>query len=146
MAATTHQVRQRPPLRALGLAAVLMLVGVVLVLMAEVIDSALALVVIGLIVIGLGLALFGASVWVARTSRVHVVLDEDGYVIKGRDRTEAGAWKDVTRVTRGADRATLHHVDGTRVQLVVARGGEADLDALGEDIARRLDANRGYGA
>mgnify|MGYP000966872978 FL=1 len=48
------------------------------------------------------------------------------------------------RVTRGSDRMTLHRKDGTRVQLVVARGAHADLDALGADIARRLDANRGY--
>ena len=77
--------------------------------------------------------------------RVHVVLDDDGYVIQCRDATEAGKWADVGRVTRNNDRITLYHKDGTRVQLRVTRGGSADLDALGEDIARRLDANRGYG-
>lgn len=145
MAASTHQVRQRPPLRALGLAAVLMLVGLVLVLMAELLDSNVPLLVLGFVVIGLGLVLFGTSVWLARSMRVHVVLDDDGYVIQGRDASEAGKWADVGRVTRGNDRITLYHKDGTRVQLLVTRGGSADLDLLGADIARRLDASRGYG-
>jgi hypothetical protein len=47
-------------------------------------------------------------------------------------------------VTRGRGRITMHRKDGTRVRLVVARGGQADLDALGADIAARLDVNRGY--
>lgn len=145
MAASTHQVRQRPPLRALGLSAVLMLVGLVLVLMAELLDSNAPLLVLGFVVIALGLVLFGISVWVVRTMRIHVVLDEDGYVIQGRDATEAGKWADVGRVTRGNDRITLYHKDGTRVQLRVSHGDGSDLDALGDDISRRLDANRGYG-
>ena len=144
MPATTHRVRQRPPLRALGLSAILMLVGVVVVLMAQLLEENLPLLVIGLVVIALGFALFGVSTWVARAMRVHVILDEDGYVLQGRDTTESGRWSDVGRVTRGSNRMTRHRKDGTRVQLVVARGAHADLDALGADIARRLDANRGY--
>ncbi|MCB0910443.1 MAG: hypothetical protein KDB60_02370 [Propionibacteriaceae bacterium] len=146
MAASTHQVRQRPPLRALALSAILMFVGIMLVLMAQLLDSNVALLAVGLVVVALGFALFAASAWVARAMRVHVVLDEDGYVLQGRDATEAGKWSDVGRVTRGRDRITLHHRDGTRVQLVVARSAGADLDALGADIAEHLDANRGYGA
>ncbi len=146
VAASMHQVRQRPHVRALGLSAVIMLVGVVVVLMAQLLEANLPLLVVGLVVIGLGFALLGAAVWVARAARVHVVLDEEGYVLQGRDLTETGKWSDVGRVTRGNDRITLHHKDGTRVQLLVARSASADLDALGADIAQRLDANRGYGS
>jgi len=146
VASTTHQIRQRPPLRALALAAVLMLVGLVLVLMAEILDSNLWLTVAGLIVVGAGLALFGTA-WVSsRTSRVQVVLDEDGYVIKGRESALSGRWADVKRLTRGPDRITLHRGDGRRVQLVVPGGHPSELDDLGTDITRRLDADRGYGS
>lgn len=139
-----HLVRQRPTLRALGLAAVGMLVGVVVLLMAELLDSNGWLPAAGLLIIGASLGLFGASLWLARTTRVHVVLDEDGYVLQGRDGSESGQWGDVVRVTRGPDRISIHHKDGTCARLLVARGAVADLDALGEDISRRLDANRGY--
>lgn len=141
-----HRVRQRPPLRALVLSAGLMLVGLVLVLMAELLDRNLPLAVAGLVVLGLGVVLFGVSFWVARATRVEVVLDEQGYAIQGRDTAQSGRWADVRRVTRAADRISLFRADGTRVQLVVPRGRPADLDALGADIARRLDADRGYGA
>lgn len=146
MPASTHQVRRRPPLRPLALSALLMLVGIVLVLMAGLLDANVPLLVLGLVVIGLGFALLAAAAWVAWVTRVYVVLDDDGYLLQGRDSTESGKWSDVGRVTRGSDRITLHHKDGTRVQLVVSRSASADLDALGTDIARHLDANRGYGA
>lgn len=145
MVASTHQIRQGPQVRALALAAVLMLLGVVVVLMAQLIDANPLLLVIGLVVIGFGFALLGGVAWVTRAARVRVVLDEDGYAIEGRGTTETGKWSDVGRVTRGNDRITLHHKDGTRVQLVVARSASADLDALGADIAQHLDADRGYG-
>nr|WP_300148251.1 hypothetical protein [Propionicimonas sp.] len=146
MAPTTHEVRQRPPVRALALAGVLMVVGLVLMLMATLLDASLPLTVIGLVIIGLGLGLFAVSVWIARTMRVQVRLDEDGYAITARTTSQVGTWADVVRVTRGTDRITLHHKDGGGVQLVVARGRTDDLDALSSDIAARLDASRGYGA
>ncbi len=121
-----------------------MAVGLVVVLMAELLDRNLALSVIGLIVLGLGLALFGAAWWASRVTRVEVVLDDDGYAIEGRDSAFSGRWADVTRVTRGADRITLHRSDGQRVQMIVPRGHPSELDELGADITRRLDADRGY--
>ncbi len=145
MAASTHQVRQRPSLRALVLSGVLMLVGLVLVLMAELLDHNIALTVLGLVVVLMGLALFATSWWAARGMRVQVVLDEDGYAMQGRDSAQTGRWGDVRQVTRSHDRVTLYLADGSRVQLVVPRGRVDDLDALGTDIAHRLDAHRGYG-
>ncbi len=144
VASTTHQIRQRPPLRALALAAVLMVVGLVLVLMAELLDGNLALTVIGLVVLALGLALFGTSWWASRVTRVQVLLDDDGYSIEGRDSALSGRWSDVGRVTRGSDRITLYRADGHRVQLIVPSGHPSELDNLGADIIRRLDADRGY--
>lgn len=146
MAATTHQVRQRPALRALALSALLMLVGLVLVLMAELLDRNLLLTVGGLLALVLGAGLFGASWWVARAARMQVVLDEDGYAIQGRDSAQSRRWADVRRVTSASGRLTLFLADGTRVLLAVPRGRRDDFDALGADIARRLDQSRGYRA
>jgi hypothetical protein len=141
---TRHLVRKRPSLRALGLAALLVLVGVVVLMMANVLDRQLALTTIGVVGVALGLALFVAAWLLARSMRVEMVLDEDGYRLAGPGRPEQGTWAAVSRVTRSERGITLHRKDGTRIQLVVARGGVADMDALGKDIAARLDANRGY--
>jgi hypothetical protein len=144
MDVTRHQVRQRPSLRALGLAALLVLVGVVLLMMADLLDRQVALTAAGVVGVVLGLALFVAAWLLARSMKVEVVLDENGYWLAGPGRPENGTWAEVGRVTRGDRGITLHRKDGTRLQLVVARGGVADLDALGKDIATRLDVNRGY--
>ena len=144
MHATRHRVRQRPSLRALGLAALLVLLGVVLLMMADLLDRQLALTAIGVVGVVLGLGLFVAAWLLARSMRVEVVLDDSGYYLAGPGRPEQGTWAEVGRVTRGERGITLHRKDGTRLQLVVARGGVADLDALGTDIAARLDSDRGY--
>lgn len=144
MASTTHQVRQRPSLRALVLAALLGLVGIVLLLMANLLDRQVTLTALGVAGLTIGLALFAAALLLARSMRVEILLDEVGYRLKSPVRADGGTWSEVSLVTRGASRITLHRKDGTRLQLVVARGGRADLDALGRDIASRLDADRGY--
>lgn len=144
MDATRHQVRQRPSLRALGLAALLVVVGVVLLMMADLLNRQPALTAIGVVGLVLGLALFAAAWLLARSMRVEIVLDADGYRLAGPVRPLQGTWAEVGRVTRGNRGITLHRKDGARLQLAVARGAVADLDALGQDIAARLDANRGY--
>lgn len=145
MAPTTHRVRQRPPLRALVLAASLMVVGAVLMLMADLLDWPLLLTGFGLVVLVTGLAVYAAAWWLARSMSVDVVLDDHGYRIQGPRISEVGTWGEIGRVTRGDGRITIHRKDGSLAQLVVARGGTADLDALGADFAVRLDADRGYG-
>lgn len=146
MAPTTHVVRQRPPIRALVLGAAAMVTGAALLLLADLLDWHLALTVAGAVALLAGIAVFVAAWWVARSMRVEVRLDEAGYWITGPRIRQSGAWADIGRVTRGTDRITIHRKDGSRALLVVTPGGTADLDALSDDLARRLDADRGYGS
>lgn len=122
-----------------------MVVGAVLVLMADLLGWPLPLTTLGLLVLLAGFGVFVAAWVVARSLRVEVVLDDQGYRIRGPRIAETGSWGDIGRVTRGDNRITIHHKDGTLAQLLVSRSGTADLDALGADFARRLDADRGYG-
>lgn len=144
MAMTTHVVRQRPPLRGLVLAAGAMLAGAVLMLISDLLTGPVALTLTGLTVLVIGGVAFCVPWFTARSMRVEVVLDENGYRITGAGNSESGDWSDITKVTRGEGRITFHRRDGARVQLVMAPNGRGDLDALGDDIARRLDADRGY--
>jgi hypothetical protein len=142
---TTHVVRQRPPIRALALAASGMIAGAALLLLADLLRWPLAVTVAGAVVLLAGAALFVAAWWVARSRRVEVLLDEHGYRISGPGVLQSGAWADIERVTSAADRLTLHRKDGVAARLVVPTGAAADLVALGQDIASRLDEDRGYG-
>lgn len=145
MAATVHRVRQRPALRALGLAAVLVVFGGLMVLLADRLNGLLVLAIAGWVVIILGLVLLVAARGLARAMLVEVVLDEIGYQLRGPLGSKiGGSWAEISRVTRGKGRMTLHRQDGSKLHLVVAGGGTTDLDSLGADLSGRLDADRGY--
>ena len=141
---TTHHVRQRPPLRALALASTLMVIGLVLLLMSHLQGWHLALMLIGTLALLLGVGLLAASLAMARSMSVDVVLDSEGYRVQGGGTNETGRWADVSRVTMSDGQLTLYGVDGSALRLMLARSSVADLDALGADIAKRLDADRGY--
>lgn len=141
---TTHHVRQRPPLRALALASALMVIGLVLMLMSHLLGWHLALALIGTLALLLGVGLLTASWAMAHSMSVEVVLDEEGYRVYGGGTDETGRWADISRVTIADGLLTLYRLDGSTLRLVVSRSSVADLDALGADIARHLDADRGY--
>ncbi|MFV0453288.1 MAG: hypothetical protein ACK5LS_13790, partial [Propioniciclava sp.] len=103
-----------------------------------------ALVVLGIVLIVLGVALLGLAAAAAQRQEVTVVLDEDGYAVVEPAGTRRGRWEEVTRVTGVPGRITLHRSADERVVLVVAVDRSDQLDEVAADIARRLDAQRGY--
>jgi len=144
MTQTVHVIRARPPLRALVLGAVGTVVGLGLVLVGS-LAGWTAPSVTGWVLVAIGLGLFGAAWLAARRAWVQVVLDDVGYRLDGPDGTSTVRWADVARVTRAADRLVLYARDGIITELVAPASSRADLDAIGADMARHLDASRGYG-
>ena len=132
-------------MRALVVAAAGMVVGSLLVLMAHLLYWPILLTGVGLLVLMVGFGVFVAAWWLAHSMRAEVILDDDGYQLRGPRVTGSGAWADIERVTQDQGRITFHRKDGSRAQLQIALGAAADLDALGADIASRLDFDRGYG-
>ena len=141
---TTHVMKPRPPLRAFGLAAVLAVVGMGFVIAPDVTGWHVILRAIGIALLLVGLAILGLAVLAVQRFRMEVVLDDEGYRVVSPTGTREGAWAEVVKVTRGERRLVLHRRDGTRIAVTQPRGGAGDLNALGTDIARRLDASRGY--
>lgn len=143
-ASSTHVLNPRPPLRAFGIAAVLVLVGAVLLVAAAstVLDVLAGL----LLVAGLVLAAMGA--WSMRTMRTFVELNQSGYRIHGPDVDKSGVWSDVTKVTTSAHGAhlTLYHGEVGRTHVICPGGGEdPEMKELVQAVAQHLDADRGYG-
>lgn len=145
MGTTTHVMKPRPPVAAFGVAAVFALVGIALFIAPDLFSWDPILRMIGLVFLAIGLLLLAISIGVARRPGAAVVLDERGFRVVGPQGARAGTWDDIIRVSRATGRIILYRRDGGRVSLVVPKGGSADLNALGADIAARLDANRGYG-
>lgn len=144
MGATTHVMRPRPPIRALGIAAVLALLGMGAFALPYFFDWSEGLRIVGLVLLALGVALAVTGFTAVRRLSATVVLDEQGFRMETPTGSQAGEWGDIVKVTRSTGRITLHKRDGSQVAMVVPRGGSGDLDELGVDIARRLNADRGY--
>jgi hypothetical protein len=144
MAATTHLLTPPPPVRAFGLAAAGSLVGVAGFLAPQVMGAPEWVRPVGLVVLAASLALVFVALASTRRGGVRVELDSDGLRVAGSAGPEQITWADVVKVTRAPGRISLQRRDGSRISLVVPRGGGGDLDALGADVARHLDADRGY--
>ncbi len=144
MTQTVHVISARPPLRALALGAVGTVVGLGLVLVGSLAGWTLTSVA-GWVLVAAGLGLFFAAWLAARRARVQVTLDDSGIRLDGPGGTSTIEWADVSRVSRAPDRIVLYAKDGGVTDLVAPTSSRADLDAIGADMARHLDANRGYG-
>lgn len=144
MAGTTHVMRPRPPIRALGIAAVLALLGMGAFALPYLLDWSEGLRIVGLVLLALGVALAVTGLTAVRRLSATVLLDEQGFRMHTPTGSQEGDWDDIVKVTRSTGRITLHKRDGSQVAMVVPRGGSGDLDGLGVDIANRLNANRGY--
>lgn len=132
------------PLRAVALSALLAVVGAGLVVAGSAAGLPTAVTVVGwiLLVGAVGLIAVAWTSW--RRMRVRITLTDDGYTIEGPDSREEGQWADVTKVTQSPTTLVIHHRDQHRVRLVSQRGVTAELIHLTGDLARRLDASRGY--
>ncbi len=132
------------PLRAVALSALLAVVGAALIVAGAAAGLTTAVVVIGWILLAgaVGLNLVAWTTW--RRMRVSVELSDFGYTIDGPAAHEEGRWADVTKVTQTPTTLVIHHGEDHRVRLVSQRGVTADLVHLTGDLARRLDASRGY--
>ncbi len=146
MSTTTHVLRLRPPLRAFAVAAAFAVVGVVFVVAPEAFGWNLITRFIGIGFLAISLLLVAFAGWAMRRARVEIELDDEGYRIAGPTGPRSGSWAEVAKVTRGEGQIVLYGREGSRTVVGRPRGGRGDLDALGADIARRLDANRGYGS
>jgi hypothetical protein len=139
---TTHVLRPAPPLRSYLVAAILAILGAVMVL-----GSGFGknpwLLVFGALVFADGLVLVLMTEISSRRARVAVDLDESGYVIHSREGDVHGTWDEVTRVTRSADGSQLVFHQGDERRLVLIG---REVTSLESDVARFLDKNRGYGS
>jgi len=143
---STHVLKPRPPLRAFSVAAALALVGIGFFAAPDLFGWSPVLRGIGIVFLVLGMVILVLGMLAMRRMRVEVVLDQNGYQVVGPVRASAGSWDEVTRVTRANQQVILYGRDGTRTVIALPRGAAGDLNALGTDIARLLDAHRGYGS
>lgn len=141
----TFFLKPRPPLRAFAIAAVLSLVGAVLLVLAlqnswHVIVAVLA----GLTLAG-GIVLFAIAVVAMGWLGVRITLTDEGYHISGTNQEHHGRWDDVTKVTQAIEGAhvTIYHGNVRRTHLIFPGGpAQEQMPEVVAEITKRLTKGR----
>lgn len=129
------------PVRAFGNAAVLLVVGGLLVALASGLQLHVAVTVLGVVVLVLGAVLLTLSLMVMIRGRSRITVTDAGYEVTAPGRTSAHAWTDVSRATLTDDELRLYLRDDEdrpdRVPLLdPARHGE--LERLADEVTERM--------
>ena len=143
----TFELVPRPPVRAYALASLIAAAGAVLTVVSSSAGWGAPATAFCLALLIAGVVLLVAAVVAASKMRVRVSLTDAGYEVTGPGGDRSGTWKDVSRITLAADghRLTLHHSPEKRTMLVTPWGAhDPELERIGQAMAKRLDADRGY--
>ncbi len=142
----TYRLDAALPTRAFGIAAVLLIVGGVLLMAATGLHWHVVLTVIASLLVLLGAVQLTLALIVAFRGRVRITLDDDGYRLSALGRTSERRWTDITRATMTDDQLRLYpredetHPD--RVPLLDPDRGH-DLDRLAAEVTERMRAAYG---
>ena len=143
----TYTLKPRLPLRAFVLAAALSVVGALTAVIAAANGWHVAVLVTGLVLVGLAVLLVLGSLLSLRLMRTFVDFDEDGFHIHGPGVDKRAEWSDVTKVSvaDGGARLIFSHGEVERTH-VWCPGGAVDpqFQELTREVVKYLDKNRGY--
>lgn len=141
--AAYYALRPKTPVRAIVLAAILVVAGGVLCWLGWPGSRSMPLGIAGVVALAIGVVLGIAAVVFVSSGTLHVVVSDDGFDVSGPGYHKSGAWIDVTGVSATADGARLviarGQVDRTFVQ---CPGGIANerMQALVDDVSKRVRA------
>jgi hypothetical protein len=135
----------RPPVRALAIAALTALVGAGLMVASRVFDLGPVVLVVGLVGVGLAVALAVAALILVAWARVDLVMDPDAITVRRAAQERRVPWADIDSVTLTGPRLILVRKTGAGVVVVNPRTPtDPTFTALLSAIQHRLDADRGY--
>lgn len=143
---TQHLIKPRPPVRAFAIAAVLSIVGAILLVFGLRNSLGVVLVILGALFLLLGVVLALTGITAMLRQRVTITLTEEGYELNSRHGVFQGEWEAVTRITQSKDgkHFTIHEGDEVRRHLIFAPGATLEVDEFLKDLAERLDHAKGY--
>lgn len=143
-ATRSYTLSPRPPIRAFAITAIVDVVGLVMLIAGQLLDARVV-VVAGVVVVVLGSALITASLLLNRRLFSVVTLDERGITITRAKQARTVAWADVRGVHLTQTHLVVDAADGLGAQVINPRGSTDPLVIdLATEVARRLDADRGY--
>ena len=134
-----------PPVRALAIAAVTALVGAGLMVASRGLDLGPVVLVVGLVGLGLAVALAVAAFVLGARVRADLVMGPEAITVRRNGDVRRVPWADIDSVTLSGARLTLVRKTGAGVVVVNPRTPtDPTFTALISAIQHRLDADRGY--
>ncbi|MGJ3508210.1 hypothetical protein [Enemella sp. A6] len=130
------------PVRALVIAAVLVVAGALLVVLSNALSWPGLLMVLGVLLLVLGAVLIGFAFIAPIRLKVAVTTDESGYRITGGNQQAAGQWAEISRAVQSdsGGRITLEHRDGRETHILVpGNANRTVMDDIATDIGARLN-------
>ena len=137
----TFFLKPRPPVRAFAIAAVMSLVGALMLVAAMQSGWGTTWVILSAIVLALGVALLLVALIATFRLGVRITVDDDGYEVSGTNQSHSGKWEDVTKVTQAVEGAhiTIYHGTVVRTHLFFPGGPAQDqMQDVVEAIMERL--------
>jgi hypothetical protein len=136
--------RPPPPVRALGIASVSVVVGAVLVVLWGEWSRPLILVLLAVILMAAGVALASAALVIHQMLCQTVIVAETGITVLDRRARRTLSWSSIGQVSVIGPRLLLRN-DGDPVKIINSRGPtDPVFVALVSAITLKLDADRGY--
>lgn len=138
----TFILRPRPPLRAFAIAAILSLVGAVMLVFSLQSDWHVVVTVLAVIALALGVVLFAMALVSMARLGVRISLTDEGYHVSGTNQEHSGAWTDVTKVTQAVHGAhvTIYHGNVRRTHLIFPGGAaQQQMQDVVDEITERLN-------
>lgn len=134
----------RPPIRAFAISAVVDVVGLLMLIGGQLLDETV-LVIAGVVLLVLGTALISVSLLLNSRLRSVVSLDDRGITIQRVKQVRTVAWNDVRGVHLTQTHLVVDAPQGRGAEVVNPMGQDAPVVIdLATEVARRLDADRGY--
>ncbi|MFT3888615.1 MAG: hypothetical protein QM713_10695 [Arachnia sp.] len=144
MAESTYLIQPRPPVRAFVIAAVVALVGALLLVGALSWHWPTIVAVLGGVLLAAGVALTVAGFLSMSRLAVQVTFDDEGYSVRGREAEQNGQWRDVSKLTVSEDggHVTIYHGAVRRTHLLFPGRDRALVDDVLSDATARLRQSR----
>lgn len=137
----TYRLDAALPVRAFGNAAVLLVVGGIVVALASGLNWHVAVTVLGAVVLLLGAVLLTLSLVVAFRGRSRITLTESGYELAALGRTSQHDWTDVTRATLTDNELRLYlrdHEDRPDRVPLLDPHHQAEFERLADEVTERM--------
>lgn len=144
-AVTVHTLRPQPPVRAFLTAALVSVVGAVLIVLAAAQQWPGGVMALAVVILIAGLALLAAGFWSMWRMRVRAELTPTGYTFRTPAGVRHGTWAETVKVTasESGHRISFHHRDETVDHVLCPVGSEHPAMAvLVEDVTERLKDSR----